>query len=1084
MSGNEKLNLAGRLASLFITSQLTVVFILAIAVLGVLAILQTPREENPQIQMPGALVTVRLPGAPPAEVEELVVRPLEQIITELNGVDHVYSTAQDSQGSVQVMFKVGESKEQSLVRLYDRLLSNVSRLPSDASMPQVTSVDVDDLPVLTVTLASSAYNDYALKRLADRMAERLHSIDDVSVVKVYGGRDRQISVALDPDRLQAFGVTFNQVLSAFSAANLSAELEPTVQDGAVKSLKVQGQLTSIEQIRHLVVGVSGERPILIQDIATLTDGIPPEPTRYSQFSFGPADARFSTDSQPLMAAVTLAVAKKKGANAVAVTQAVKERIRQLQTQFVPQDVQVIVTRDDGKKADDAVNLLMEHLTISVVSVGIILLLFLGWRDALIVMITVPLILAVTLAADYLGHVTINRVTLFALILSLGLLVDAAIVVIENINRHYQTLPDGDKTAMTIDATNEIGNPTNLATLAVMLVFSSLFLITDMAGDYFYPIAYNVPIAMAASVVVAYIVTPWAARRWLKPHSGNSSHPAGGGRIQRLYLRLIAPLQQQRRYRQGFALVVLVLFLLSALQGAWQFIRPSGVGGAPSWLSVPLGFLPKDNKNTFNIVVWMPEDSAVEQTDRLVRDIDGLLATESQVKNWQNWVGQAGVPDFNGLYKGTAMRAGSSVAEVRVNLVDKSDRSESSIAIVKAFRSRVNEVLKRYPGARVSLVEDPPGPPVRSTVLAEIYGPSLTGLRILSSTIAKQFANTWDMVDLVISEQQDIPQYAFIPDKEKAALSGVSVTQIASALNLVYGGETVGRLHPDGEKNGVAVKAYVPRHLAIDPATLHGVYVNNSEGKAIPLSELVKIEHTQAARPILHKDNERVTFVGGELEDSAPLYAVLDLNRHLQSLTAPDGQPLHTGNLSLTRQNPDVTHGYQVLWGGEMRMTLDVYRDMSIALGGALLLVYLLLVAYYQSFRIPLIAMATVPLGLIGIFPGHWLVGAPFSATSMVGIIALSGVVIRNSLLIIDFIRENRNAGMPMEEAARQGGAIRLRPILLTTLAIVLGSAVMVRDPVFGGLAISLIFGTLASTLLTVFVVPLLYQLFGDKAESV
>jgi multidrug efflux pump subunit AcrB len=1087
MSDN-RLNFAGRLAQTFITSKLTIVFIIAVALMGIMAVIKTPREENPQISVPAASVKVTLPGASSAEVEALVITPLEAILNEIPGVDHIESTAQNSVAVIQVQFKVGQPKEASLVKLYDRVLASQSRLPSDAGTPVVQSIDADDVPIVTFTLASGKYDDYALRRVGERVAERLRSSENVSVVDIQGGRDRQIAVELDPDRLQAFGVSLSQAYTAFTSSNLSVPLQSTVRDTKVEAIKLSASFTSSEDVRNQIVAVHQGRPIYVRDVATVTDGPPSEITDFSRFSFGPGDPRFGLTGLTDAPAVTIAVAKKKGANAVVVADAVIDRVERMQASFIPKDIDVIVTRNDGEKANAAVNLLLEHLLVALGTVGIVLVFFLGWREAMIVMVTVPLILSITLLADLLGGVTINRVTLFALILALGLLVDAAIVVIENIHRHYGSLPAGaDKQEITIRATNEIGNATNLATFAVMLVFAALFLVTGMAGDYFFPIAYNVPIAMAASVVVAYIVTPWAANRWLhrqevQNEDARVQEEAHGklGWMESLYLRLFEPLQKSRPVRIAFAGVVLVMMVASMMQGAWQFIRPAGVGGAVSYLGVPIGFLPKDNKNTFNIVVSMAENTPVEQTDKFVREIAVLLSKEPEIVNYQTWVGQAGIPDFNGLFKGTAGRTGNHVAEIRVNLTDKHHRSPSSIDIVRQLRPKIDLLREAYPGSSVALVEDPPGPPLRATVLAELYGPDSDGLRALSAEVRKAFEGTYDTVDITDTEPTDVTEHRIIPDKEKAALSRVSTAQIAEALSLVYGGSTLSRVHHPDEKNPVDVRAFVPRRYAVDPTRLDRVFVDNTDGNAVPLSELVKIEPTSADRPVHHRDNEKVTFIGAELSASVPFYAVLDLQKRLDGISAPDGQPLRTGNLGFNEDVPDTVGGYQLLWGGEMRMTLDVYRDMGIALGGALMAVYFLLVAYYRSFLIPMIAMSSVPLGIIGIFPGHWLVGADFSATSMVGIIALSGVVIRNSLLIIDFIRDNLRQGMPLADATRQAGAVRLRPILLTTLAIILGSAIMVTDPVFGGLAISLIFGTVISTALTVFVVPALYELDAQR----
>jgi len=1073
-------NLGGRLARTFIDSKLTVVFILGVTMLGVLAILTTPREENPQIVAPGAQVSVTLPGASAKEVEELVVTPLEGILGGMTGVDHTYGVAQNSFGAVMVEFKVGQPKEPSLVKLFDRVMSNRARLPSGAGVPQIRSVDVDDLAVVSITLTSPGYDDYGLKRLADRMAERLSSLDNVSVVAVRGGHDREIRIEIDPERLQAFGLSIGQVSAAFDSSNLSEPLRETVRHDAVEAVTLRSFFTSADDVRDQVVGLHDGRPIYVKDIAVVKDGPPVEVDRFSRFAFGPGDARSQSLGPAEMPAVTIAVAKKKGSNAVFVVDSVLARVERMKEDFVPQDVLVVVTRDDGKKADDAVNKLLEHLAISIVTVSLILMAFLGWKEASIVTMAVPLVLFATLAADLFCGITINRVTLFALILSLGLLVDDAIVVIENIHRHYGLANTGDQRETTILAAAEIGNATSMATLTVMTVFLSMLLLTGMSGAYFYPVTISVSVAMAASYLVAYIVTPWAANRWLAPNGRGPVDKAGRPHspppdlLRRIYIPVIRPLLEEPKHRRRLAVLVAVLMLGSILQGAWQFIRPSGVGGPQSFLGVNLGFLPKDNKNAFNIVVSMPETSPVERTDKLAREIGRLLAQDKQVQNYLTWIGEAGIADATSLAQGTADRQGSYVADIRVKLVDKHERGVSSIEIVRNLRPKVDAIVGRYPGAKVRLVEDPPGPPMRATVLAEIHGPDPEGLRALSAHVSQAFADTYDMVDISDSEPVDVPERRIVPDKEKAALSDVSVARIAQTLRLVYGGAVVGRAHPEDEKNPVDIHAFVPRRHEVDPARLDRVFVDNAQGRQAPLSEFVKIVPGLADRPIQHKDNERVSFVGGELGSSASLYAVLDLNHRLRGMKAPDGRPLRTGNLTLSPQVPDVIGGYQLLWGGEMRMTLDAYRDLCLAFAAALTVIFLLLVGYYRSFAIPVIAISSVPLGIIGILPGHWLVGVDFSATSIIGIIALAGVVIRSSLLIIDFIQDNVRAGMPLEEAVMEAGAVRLRPILLTTLAIVFGSVIMVTDPVFGGLAISLISGTVVSTVLTVLVVPLLY----------
>jgi len=1076
------LNPAGWLAQTFVSSKLTILFMLACTLLGLLAVTLTPREENPQIIVPGAEIFVSFPGASAKEVEQLVVNPLEAIISGISGVDHVYAMAINSLAIVTVQFKVGEDKEKSLIKLYDRVQGNRQRLPKDAGDPLIKSVDVDDVPIITVTLASEKYDDYALKRLADRMIERLRSLKEVSVAFVQGGRDREVRIELDPERLQAFGISLDQIQTMIKAGNLAAPVGTLVKQGKNNNLYLDGFLTSVDELGRLIIGSHKERPIYLEDIAKVVDAPPTERERLSRFAFGPADARFGSTHDPEIPAVTLAVAKKPGSNAVFVANDVLDRIERMRKNFVPEDVQMVVTRNDGKKADEAVNNLIEHMGIAVLSVFVVIVLFLGIKEALIVGITVPLILALTLGADYLFGPTINRVTLFALILSLGLLVDAAIVVIENIHRHYKHLGNKDKAGVTVLATNEIGNPTNLATFAIMLVFLSLVVVTGMTGQYFYPVTFNVPIAMLASLLVAYIITPWAANRWLKPGEGHDLEDhASNDRLHQFYHVIISPLLDKPKIRRNVFITILLLICLSMLQPAWQFIRPQGITGPLSTGGVALALLPKDNKNTFNITIDMPEYTPVEITDQVARELGEVLRNNPYITNYQTWIGQAGVIDFNGLLRGASNKQGPHVAEIRVNLTDKTERDVSSIDLVRELRPAVGAVQQRYPGSIIKLLEDPPGPPVRAIVLAEIYGTDPVKLRELSDRVSEEFGKTFDMVEVQDSQVDDVRQFRIVVDKEKAALSGVTVAQVAQSIRRLVDGDEMGRMHIPGEKHSVPIRLHVPRKHEIDPLLLSQIFVLNRQGKKIPLSELTQVIPAWQDRPILHKDNEQVTYVGGELIQTAPVYAVIDLDNRIDGMEIGDGSHLQTGNLRLQSIVPDTIDGYKLLWDGEIRLTLDTFRDMGNAMVVALAFIYLLLVGYYRSFSIPLVAMSAIPLGLAGVFPGHWLMGEPFTATSMIGVIALAGVVVRNSLLIIDFVMDYMQRGMPLREAVSEAGAVRLRPILLTALAIVLGSTVMLSDPVFGGLAISLIFGTIASTALTLLVVPvLLYLLLHYK----
>ena len=1081
-----RLNPAGLLASLFVQSKITSLFVLGCLLLGVLAIVYTPREENPQIVVPGAHVIVTLPGASPREVEHLLVQPLENIVKQITGVDHVMSSSRNSVGVLMVQFEVGEDKQLSLVKLYDQILGQRDTLPAGTSMPLIKSIDVDTVPIVTVTLASKTYNDYQLKRVADRVLEGLHSLKTVSATTVRGGRDREITLEIDPGKVMAFNVSLEQVRQALIAANLSTPLGDKVNHNRLLQVMFKGEISSANELKKLIIGTHRQRPVYLGDIATISDGPTDERDKLSRLTFGQADPRFDRYADPELAAVTLTVAKITGSNAVFMADEVLARIEIMKRTIIPADIEVVVTRNDGKKANDAVNLLIENLGIALFSVFVITVFFLGWKEASIVGLAVPLILALTLGADYLFGPTINRVTLFALILALGMLVDGAIVVVENIHRHYASLNGGDKAQATILATNEIGNPTNLATFAVMLVFASQFILSGMVGQYFYPLAFNVPIAMFASVIIAYVVTPWACFRWIKTGQAKESAEINeydtSSRLTRIYERILKPLIDSRPLRlQVFALIIVAIGL-AVLQPAWQFLRPAGISGPQSFLGVELAMLPKDSKNTFNITIDMPENTAVEVTDQLAREVGNVLRDQPYITNYQTWIGQSGVIDFNGLLRGADNKKGPHIAEIRVNLSDKSDRSITSITIVRELRPLLTAIQSRYPGSLIQLVEEPPGPPMQATVLAEVYGRDLEVMENIASQVTSAFNNTYDVVEVHDSLPDSIEQYHIVVDREKAALAGVNPLQVATTLRRITSGEEIGRIHLNDERQPVAIKMKVPRRFNIEPEGLSMYYVSNAQGKGVPLSELTRVEKVIAEKPIFRKDYERVVFIAGELTQSAPLYAILHINKQLENIVASDGQTITTG-LNFSRVSPNTLEGYRILWDGEIRLTLDTYNDMMKAFGLAVLFIYILLVAYYQSFKIPLIAMSAIPLGLIGVFPGHWIMGQSFTATSIIGIIALAGIVVRNSLLIIDFVLDLRKEGKSLRDAILVGTLLRLRPILLTALSTILGSGIMISDPIFGGLAISLIYGTIVSTILTVIVVPLLFYQFLVNEEK-
>ncbi len=1073
-----ELNIAGRLGKAAMNSTLTPLISVLIFLIGVVALFITPREENPQIDVPAANVFVRMEGASPAEVLNKVVRPLESVLREMSAVEHTYGMAQDSLAIVTVQFEVGEDKEESLVKLYDRLMHNLDRIPPGASQPLVKPVDVDDVPIVVLTLSSDELDDMALKRLAERVREQLVPLDGVSVTDIVGGRDRQISIQIDPVRLGAYRIPLDRLQQVLQGANAGGPVGELVGDNQVARVWLQGYLKSVEDVGALVVGEWEGSPIFLRDVATLHDG-PAEVDSLHRIGFGPGhDANAA--AEPQRPAVSISLAKKRGTNAVFVAERILEKVETLKEDFIPGNVTVTVTRDSGERANDAVNILIEHLGIAIGSVIIILLLFLGWREAAIVTLNIPLILFVVFAAGLLADQTINRITLFALILALGLLVDDAIVVVENIHRHLHKGVHSlkEKARVIIEATNETGKPTIIATFAVILAFIPMAFVTGMMGPYMAPIPFNTPVAMLASLIIAYMVTPWIAQRWMPCRI---TEPAMEERdanqkdwIHRLYYRLALPLVEGTWQRWVLFFVVLLMMIGALLQPAWQFMRPSGIGGPMTPGTVELKMLPKGNKNTFNITIDMPEGTPLEMTDGIAREVADVLRVYPYVTDYETFVGQAGPVDFNGMLRGSVLRRGSHLAELRVNLTDKLERSIKSDAIVLELREKLRPLMKAYPQANIKLVEDPPGPPVRATVLAELYGPESDKLAELVQKVRSEFEQTYDLVDIDDSLGDDQVEYRIEVDKEKAARLGISTAQVMQTIGSFLGGFDLGAVHDENERHPVKIHVRLPREHRVHLSDLGQIYISDREGRPVSLGSLAEIFEVTASKPVYTKDGHRVAYVSAEPMRGSQVYPLLDLDGRLDGMDLGAAGQLTTAGLKFVSVQPDDTYNYQLLWDGEMRLTLDVFRDLGSAFIVALVLIYLLLVAYYANFQTPLLVMGAIPLTMIGIFPGHWIMQQPFTATSMIGMIALAGIVVRNSLLLIDFIIDYRARGHDVKTAVLEAGAVRTRPILLTALAVIAGTSIMISDPVFGGLGISMAFGTLASTVLTLFVIPLAY----------
>ncbi len=1061
-----RMNIAGRITNYFVDSKVTILILIVAVLAGIVALLVTPREENPQIVVPAANIIVTKPGASPKEVEQLIIKPLESILQGLTGVDRTYGIATDSMGIVTVRFKVGQNREASMVRLYVRIMSNLDRMPPGTNLPLVKPVNVDNVPIMAITLSSATMDDYHLRRVADDVLEHLRRVKGTSLAYLLGGRKRQINVDFDLERMRHYNVSLFDIRRVLEATNVDIPSGTLVSNGRVSTVIAGGMLRNAAEVRNLVVSLYAHRPVYLKDIATITDG-PGQIEYVHRIGYGPAytGVRNPDFEEP---AVTIAIAKSKGTNAVTVADSVLSELHRIQPLLIPPGVHVDITRDDGKRANEAVNTLIEHLTIAIVTVVLLLVMFLGWRAASIVTITIPLILFITLAVGMVAGQSINRITLFALILSLGLMVDDSIVVIENIFRHY-SMKGADRLSGAVRAVNEIGRPTNLATFTVIVAFLPMFWVHGMMGPYMAPIPFNVPVAMITSLAIAYSVAPWAAYRWLHLTPGQHIEEHAPGWLERGYASIMGRLLGSRRLRLAFFLGITLLMVL--------------VLAMPVFKLVQFKMLPKNNADTFNITVDMPAGTALEQTDRVVRRIGDILRKVPDVTNYESTVGRPGIIDFNGLLRGSSLKKGPQYAEVRVNLKDKRHRSESSIKIVRSLRPAIARLETRT-GANIKLVEEPPGPPVRATVLAELYGPNYRKLRQIAKELRYDvFAKTKDVVDIDDSTTADTTQYRIVVDRRRAALAGILPVEVAQTLQAFLGGYDAGAVHIAREKEPVLIHFQIPVPNRVLPSDLHNIFFTNPAGNEISLGSIAQIKPVQAPKPILFQDQRPVVYVTGEMGTGSPVYAVLHMWQYLRTHPLPDGVRLKQDFMSYP-----ATTSYGLRWGGEMRLTLDVFRDLGRAFAVAIVLIYVILVAYYRSFTTPLIVMGAIPLTIIGVFPGHAIMDLIeghyyFTATSMIGVIALAGIVVRNSLLLIDFILDFRRAGHGLREAVLQAGITRMRPILLTALAIILGTAAMVTDPVFGGLAISLISGTFASTVLTLFVIPLVYYMYEARRET-
>ena len=1046
-----QLGIAGRVAQAFIDSKLTPLFLAGAILLGLLTLWQLPREEEPQIIVPMFDVFVEMPGASPEEVEQRVTHPMERLLLAIPGVEYLYSTSSPGRSMVVVRFYVGEDEAEAAVRLNNELRANFDLIPPGASLPLIKPRSIDDVPVLALTLWSRRYDHFVLRRVAAELREAIKRVPDVSEVTIIGGQRRQVRVLLEPTALAARNLSLLGIVEGLQAAN---RLLPSgsFADGNQQFLvETGGWLRNKEDVERVVVATSNGRPVFLGDVAEVTDG-GEEPADYVFFGTGGAGSE-ETD----WPAVSLAVAKRKGTNAVEVAHAVLAKIDGLAGTVLPADVELQVTRNYGETAKEKSNELLFHMMIAVVGVSLLVWLTLGLRESFIVLLAIPATLALTLAVFYFYGFTLNRITLFALIFSIGILVDDAIVVVENVARHCR-LPENrglGTAAIAVKAINEVGNPTILATLAVIAAILPMALVSGLMGPYMRPIPIGASAAMLFSLMVAFVVTPWATVRLLKCEREEGQEVES--RSTRLYRRFMGKLIASAPHRRRF-LVGVVSLLLASLALV-----------AVGWVRVKM--LPFDNKSELQVIVDMPEGTTLEQTARVTRELAAVIRDDPHVVHYQIHAGTAGPYTFNGLVRHYFLRSGPHVADIQVNLVGKGERSLKSHDIAKRMRIALTAVAERF-GARIKVAEVPPGPPVLQTLVAEIYGPDYRRQVQIARSVRDMFDELPGVVDVDWYMEDDQPKYRLLVDREKAALSGVRLDTLAETLRIATSGQVVGLLHQDREKEDVPIVVRLDRASRSDLARLQGLRVAGADGAMVSVGELTSIELVDEDKSIYHKNLLPVVYVtadvAGEIE--SPVYAILKLGSQIDDMNLPEGYSLR----QYTATQPFFEDRYALKWDGEWHITYEVFRDLGLAFAAVLILIYILLVAWFQSFLVPWVIMSAIPFSLVGILPAHGLLGAFFTATSMIGFIAGAGIVVRNSIILVDFIELRRRQGMPLAAAVVDAGAVRFRPMMLTAAAVVVGASVVLFDPIFQGLAISLMAGEIASLFLSRATVPVVY----------
>lgn len=1065
----ENLGIAGRMAAAFIDSKLTPLFIAASLAIGIFAVAIIPREEEPQILVPMLDIATAMPGASPAEVEQRVTLPIETLVHEISGVEYVYSTSGPGQSLVIVRFLVGTPQEDALIKVYSKLYSNFDRMPPGVSQPLIKARSIDDVPILSLTLWGEHYNGYQLRAMAAEVQHNIQQVTDVSQTKIIGGLPRTMRVVLSTAKLNAYGLSPMAIVGHLQAANASVQAGSFAENNSEIRVDAGNLFTRREDLESVVVSVDHGRPVYLRDVADkIVDG-PADPTNYVLFGTSNADS-VSHQAPQQYPAVTITVAKRKGTNATDIANAVLNRVHEMKGTSIPNDVTITTTRNYGETAKDKSDELLEHLLLATLSVTILVALFLGWRESGVVLLAIPVTLALTMSVFYFLGYTINRVTLFALIFSIGILVDDAIVVVENIVRHYRLAGNKNRscTDVAVEAVAEVGNPTILATFAVLAAVLPMAFVRGLMGPYMRPIPVGASAAMLFSLLVAFIVSPWAAMRLLGKNMGGAHllEPEHENWRTRIYRRVMTPLIGSARNRLFFFIGVGLLLLVS------MALVPLGL--------VRVKMLPFDNKSEFQVVINMPDGTPLEQTARVAQALGAEIGQQPDVLNYQVYAGTSGPYNFNGLVRHYYMRRMPNQADIQVNLLPAKERKDQSHTIAKRLRPLLLAIGNQY-GARIQVSEVPPGPPVVQTLVAEVYGPDLAGQTRVAQQIKTIFNQTPGVVDADWYVEDPQPKLSIHVDEVKAAQHGIAVSDVARTLALATSGMEVGLDHDRTAREPIPAVVELARTDRSSEQALQSIHLPGADGAMVSLRELVTIDHQTIEPSIYHKNLRRVVYVTGDVAgaEESPVYAILKMNQALDHLTLPAGYTLARYNAV----QPESTDHYSMKWDGEWHITIEVFRDLGLAFAAVLILIYVLVVGWFRSFIVPLVIMAPIPLTLVGILPAHAMLGAFFTATSMIGFIAGAGIIVRNSIILVDFIELRRRQGAALADAVIDAGAIRFRPMLLTAAAVVVGASVILTDPIFQGLAISLIAGAVASTFLSWPTIPILYYMIHSRSES-